>query len=173
MSKDKRKKQRKAYVKNRNKAKQTRKTKEKFLQGERLSAEALRQKRIDFDRNKHRLSEQERQFGEATISAIELLVQNPQPCIGCGSHKVEQIGMWIEEDPKEKWILGIPENKSRIIPYMICRKCFLRDDSVKLAEDNIKAMILSEKQTVPSIDFGKIAPSAVKRPEPEKEEEGK
>jgi len=107
-------------------------------------------------------------MGEATFSAIELLIKNPQPCIVCGSHKVEQIGMWIEEDPKEKWILGIPENKSRIIPYMVCLKCFLRDDCSKLAEDNIKAMTLSGTPTFHN-DFGKEAPKPVKRPETEKE----
>lgn len=82
------------------------------------------------------LTTKQKQMAEAHVKLIEEMAKRPQPCVICGNPP-DEVGMLYVDDEKLKKALNVPEGKTRIIPYMICKDCFLMDDMTTKAEEAI------------------------------------
>lgn len=82
----------------------------------------------------------------------------PRSCLICeGETKGSmQVGIWFM-NRQGMDLVAAPENKNRIVPYLLCQTCFLKPDKTALAEDKILKMY--HEGRVSLIDYGNQKPN--------------
>jgi len=113
-----------------------RRRKEEFLEQEPTSLEQVKNK-LKKDKT---LTSQQRQMVEAHVKLTEEMARRPQPCVLCGNPP-DEVGMMYVTDEKLKKALNVPEGKTRMIPYMVCKECFMIDDLPTKVEEAIVASV--------------------------------
>lgn len=102
------------------------------------------------------------QLKEGMAWALEFLKQNPY-CLLCREDTSSKdkgiMGIFIP-GREEMDVMGVPENKERIIPYLLCQKCFSKENKSKLIEEKIYQTCFSELQNLKLFhkDFGELQP---------------
>ncbi len=73
---------------------------------------------------------------------VKRLLAQPRPCLLCGCPQPYYTGMFIPDRP-ELW--GGKPNKTRVLGYALCARCFALPDRSMHVEARIQAGLVSQR----------------------------